>query len=232
MGIVCLLSLSACVTFDGEAPNPESAHIDLGRTDSQKELHALAKDLADTPWPTISRPTMTQMILGGPEKSQPIDPVAAYLEILQQDYSSVEFESDATSFKASSLTAMVMQDAYRQLDVANAINTMAREAATSSRLSSNDITIVEQSILALRKNRAVFIETLKKLSENGERVPATQISKLKTSFVNAGRVLGKTANIMSDQLAGVFVPEQTAPIASDTASAPTTIFQSDFTNFQ
>ncbi len=226
ISLTAMIGLTGCITIGGTQSESQATKQQFEKSSSQTELRLLANDLANPPWPRTPRLSMTDMVLGsGDDIADNYDPAAIYIDNLKKST-----KSAAPAY--SPIVTVILKDAKQQLNTADKLNRIAREAAASSRLSLQDVSAVETAILALRENRTVFITSLKALAVEGEAIELGEIRILKTAFVNAGRSLGKTADLMSDQLAGDIIPIYSDSVASSENIPNSDILRSDFADLQ
>ncbi len=214
--IVLLLGplLSGCITIGANEqialPDPEDTIVQAKHT----ELATLAKALKDTPWPKAPVVSVSDRVLSGEASAVKFDFVDNYLEVLTHESSATQTNPVAPSSK-NTLSSIVLRDVETQLATAGKLADKARQFSRSRGLTNDDISIVESSILALRDNRRIFVETLKQLDSNGDPVEDDQIRSVKTAFINSGRALGAAADLMADNLASNFNDYDNNPIYSE-----------------
>jgi len=93
------------------------------------------------------------------------------------------------------------QDAQANLAAADRLLRSADQALGASRLSMDDVTIVESAIQALRENRQMYMRAARSLEQLGEPVDAAQLAAIREDYHAAIKSLGRAADALADQAA-------------------------------
>lgn len=146
-----------------------------------------AKAVEYAPWP---KPQQASFIVrmtgvGGNDRVSRTDAVRTYLQALEaSDGGFVRLEHDARS----------------NLAAAERLDQVAREALRAPRHSMNDIAMIETAIQTLREHRHIYADVGKELKKRGFAVSDETMDALRDDFRMAVKTLGKTADVLADQI--------------------------------
>lgn len=174
------LAIGGCAVGSGGADRAKAPIIE------RDLLAEAARDVEAAEWPAPkSAPLMSWITGGGGEaRFTKSDAVAFYVEKLQP--SGAKFES-------------LHFDARQKLSDAERLRQTAISAAEATRVSMNDITLVEDAIQALRDHRDIYAAAAKEIGKSGETVDEEMIDTLRRDFSAMIRELGKTADLLADR---------------------------------
>jgi len=189
---------------------------------NKNQIAITAAKLNDTRWPQTTSTSiagqMSNFIFGRKQKTSQTDPnllvdwYLANLEKRSQKFSKSDKQLIATLPPASTLAlanistsnlpvtdvTLLLADANYHLNAARELSKLLAQHdsynLTEQTDSKADIIIAENSIVQLRKNRTVYITTLKQLAANGALVEPQDIRLLKEAFLDAGRDLSFQVN--------------------------------------
>ncbi|MEM8770592.1 MAG: hypothetical protein AAGD92_02975 [Pseudomonadota bacterium] len=114
-------------------------------------------------------------------------------------------KSDAADFYLASLSGddrfpTLVSDATDKLRAAHALEEVALSTAQASRVSMNDIALVESAIQSLREHRDIYLGVAKQLRNEGEPAPDAVIADIRAAFADVISHLSKAADALADRL--------------------------------
>jgi hypothetical protein len=167
-----LFAVSGCSTVIQTAAPEDQAHIA-----SRMALEEAAANVAASPWPKPTSSTLTDVFAGAPTLTDRIssdDAVDAYVAKL-----SASGDGDA----------LLLADAARHIDAANALTAVAQTVCDSPAPRLSDVALLEDAIADLRQTRSIYVAALKRL-DGGKN----DVAHLKRDFDKAIKELGSVAD--------------------------------------
>ena len=174
----------------GCAVLPVKSHADLrpdGVVGERDMLVEAAKAVETTPWPKPQPVSLISRIAGGGDSNRVTfsDSVAAYVTALHAPDGSV---------------GPLAADARGNIADAVKLNDLARAAIHAPRLSTNDVTLVENAIRALRENRRVYEAAAKELKNSEGFIDPIEIEMIVHDYRAAVRALSETADRLAERI--------------------------------
>ncbi len=183
-GVAALVLLLA----GGCAVRPANSISQFKYPAAQRDMLADAAKAVDTaPWP---KPQPASLIVrmtgvGGSDRVSRADAVEVYLQ---------ELDASGAGF------VRLSHDARLNLAAAARLDQTARKALHASRHSMNDIAMIETAIQTLREHRHIYTDAGKELKKRGYAVSDEALDALRDDFRLAVKTLGKTADVLADQI--------------------------------
>ncbi len=185
---VCGVTALVLLLAGGCAVRPANSITQFKYPAAQRDMLAdAAKAVETSPWP---KPGPASFIVrmtgvGGNDRVSRNDAVAAYL---------LELEASGAGF------VRLERDARLNLAAAERLDDTAREALRAPRHSMNDIALIETAIQTLREHRHIYADAGKELKKRGFDVSDDALDALRDDFRLAVKNLGKTADVLADQI--------------------------------
>ncbi len=185
---VCGIAASVLLLAGGCAVRPANSISQFKYPAAQRDMLAEAAKAVDTaPWP---KPEPASILIrmtgvGGNGRVSRADAVDAYLQ---------ELEASGAGF------IRLERDARLNLAAAERLDQTAREALRAPRHSMNDIALIETAIQTLREHRHIYADAGKELKKRGFDVSDDALGALRDDFRLAVKTLGKTADVLADQI--------------------------------
>lgn len=172
----------------GCAVLPVKSHADLkagGVVVERDQLAQAVRSVETTPWPKPEPVSLISRIAGGGERISFSDVVAIYVDVLSAN----EDRSGA-----------LVSDAHVNLADAAVLNDAAAAAVYASRLSMNDVMLLENAIRALRENRRVYEAAAGELEALGDAVDPAVMETISEEYARAIRRLGDAADQLAERI--------------------------------
>jgi len=185
IGVISLVSI-----IGGCAIIPQNSNTSYNRNAPVAERDYLSEAVSDVkiaPWPKPQQVSFVARIAGGGGKPRVTraDAIDAYLVSIQT---------------ASNPMQLLANDARTNLAAADRLDRAAVNAMSASRLSMNDVALVEDAIVALREHGQIYTASVKALKRNGFSVDATALNGLRKDYHAVIKQLGKTADKLAEQI--------------------------------
>jgi hypothetical protein len=185
---VCGVAALVLLLAGGCAVRPANSITQFKYPAAQRDMLAdAAKAVETAPWPKPEPASILVRMtgVGGNDRVSRDDAVAAYL---------LELEASGAGF------VRLSQDARLNLAAAERLDQTAREALRAPRHSMNDIALIETAIQTLREHRHIYADAGKELKKRGFDVSDDALDALRDDFRLAVKTLGKTADVLADQI--------------------------------
>jgi len=185
---VCGIAALVLLLAGGCAVRPANSITQFKYPAAQRDMLAdAAKAVETAPWPKPEPASFIVRItgVGGNDRVSRDDAVAAYL---------LELEASGAGF------VRLERDARLNLAAAERLDETAREALRAPRHSKNDIALIEAAIQTLREHRHIYADAGKELKKRGFDVSDEALDALRDDFRLAVKTLGKTADVLADQI--------------------------------
>lgn len=185
IGVACLVSI-----IGGCAIIPQNSQTSYYREAPIAERDYLSEAVSDVkvaPWPKPQQVSFVTRIAGGGGKARVTrsDAIDAYLVSIQT---------------ASDPMQKLANDAHENLAAADRLDRAAVNAMSASRLSMNDVALVEDAIVALREHGQIYTASVKSLKRNGIAVDEASLVALRKEYHAVIKQLGKTADRLAEQV--------------------------------
>ncbi len=199
---VFFLMIGGCAIGGGAGVAP-SAHK---FQETQRDLLAeAARDVENAQWPAPeSAPILAFITGGGGERFTKTDAAAYYVNRLPAD---------------GRFTAL-LADAEAKLGDAQHLHQTALLAVSAPRVSTRDISLVEECIRSLRDQRDIYSTAVKKLEDAGDPVDGDAVSLMRRRFAEIVRDLGDAADLLAERHANDRSSTFAAPSRTIAGAAP------------
>lgn len=179
--VLCLF-LGGCAIGSGSSNGISKTPI------AERDLLAeAAREVDKTVWPSPDGGSVFTWLTGGggEDRFSKSDAVSFYVDMLSP---------------ADARFTSLMVDAQQKVAQAQRLNEIAVASLASSRVSMNDVVLVEDSIQALREQRDIFTAAARKLENDGEAVDDELVSEMRLSFLNVVRDLSDAADLLAERI--------------------------------
>ncbi len=150
-------------------------------------LTEAVSDVKAAPWPKPQQVSFVARLAGGGGKARVTrsDAIDAYLVSIQTTADPIQ---------------KLQNDARANLAAADRLDRAAVNAISASRLSMNDVALIEDAILALREHGQIYTAAVRTLKRNGVAVGDTTLDGLRRDYHTVIKQLGKTADRLAEQI--------------------------------
>lgn len=144
-------------------------------------------DVKTAPWPKPQSVSFMSRMTGGDggERVTRADAIQTYLGNIQHTPDPV---------------GRLHRDANANLAAAARLELAAMNALSASRLSKNDVALLENAIIALREHGQIYVAAAKALDKAGASVSDDAVDQLRDDYRAAIRALGEAADLLAEQV--------------------------------
>lgn len=185
IGVISLVSIiGGCAIIPQNSKTSSYREAPVAERDYLSEA---VSDVKTAPWPKPQQVSFVTRIAGGGGKARVTraDAIDTYLVSIQTSADPMQQLTD---------------DARTNLAAADRLDRAAINAMSASRLSMNDVALVEDAIVALREHGQIYTASVKALKRNGFAVDQTTLSGLRKDYHAVIKQLGKTADRLAEQI--------------------------------
>ncbi|NNL89765.1 MAG: hypothetical protein HKP25_11900 [Marinicaulis sp.] len=187
VGVLLVLTsfavLGACAVNPVQSQNLAVAEAPVAERGA---LISAARSVEATPWRRPIGISLVARITGTGGESVSLDAAAG-------EY------VDTISHSPNSFNHLV-SDAYSNLASAERLGVVALETKSASRVTGNDIGVVEEAIRVLRENRRVVLAAAKQLGNDDAATDEAVIKKINGAYSSAIKMLGKRADALAERV--------------------------------
>jgi hypothetical protein len=150
----------------------------------REALASAAAAVAETPWPREPQASLADRLTG----------VSA---LPSSDANLAERFVDSL---AEPRKPVVLAAAFANIEAARRLSETGESALTAIRPAMSDVAVVEAAIADLKKNRDIYVASLKLIARAGEPVESEELRRLRAGFSDAIGDLGRVADALAERM--------------------------------